>query len=386
MTVFTHRVVLFFLALLLLTAGLPLAGHLVPSESGVALALPLDTDTPTPTDTPSATATVAATATLTVTATGTHATIQTPTATATVTPTGTPGYPLYLPLIARMPEGGPGPLTLSAATTNATVTLTWTAAANARAYAVWQGTTPALGDASVIYQGNGLSHTVTLSPGAYYFTVQALNAYGATASNTVEVQIGAIRGRVTQGGQPAMTVALELRFYDGSGFSNKATTFTDSQGNYVFLQPPSLGPDQQYYVRYSNPGDNASRLAQWRSFTIFEYTAGSVTSGGDFDIQNVALRLPDPEATVGLPARFTWAMRNVPGDAYEFVLFDPNNPNLEYDSGNLGAVGSFTLSGLPSGFSFSKKYGWSVRVYNNPRDEFNYGTAYFYRNVTFSAG
>ena len=400
MTQFAHRVVLFFLASLVLLAVLPLVGHLTQAETGVALAVPLDTETPTatpsttaldhatPTETPTATTVAASvTPTETPTATALAASVtptQTPTVTVTVTPTATLNYPLYLPHIARMPDGSPGAPTLSVSRVNTTVTATWSAAPNARAYTLWLATGPSLADARIIYNGDQQSYTITLDPGVYYFIVQARNAWGAAPSNLAPIQLnGVIGGRVTQGGLPAADVLLLLRFYDGENFSTIATTRTDSNGNYAFVNLPSLAPEQEYYVRYDNPERNPARLSRWNSFRISDYPAGFVISGGNFDIQNVTLIAPASDITTKLPTTFSWAIRNIPGDTYSFTLFDPNDANALFDSGNLGVAGSYTLQGLPVPFAFGKPYGWSVRVYNNPQDEFNYGSAFYYHSITF---
>ena len=387
MTRLTHRVVLLVLALLLLLVGLPLASHLTPNETDVALALPLDTDTPTATieasvtPTETATATLAASTTPTVLASTT--TTQTPTVTVTTTPTGTPNYPLFLPLIEQMPEDAPSAPYLATSTVNTTVTVTWSFVPNARAYTLWLATSPSLADAHVVYNGDAQSYTTTLSPGVYYFLVQARNAWGATPSNLASAHVrGGITGRVTQGGQPAAAVEIWLRFYDGQNFSTVATIYTDSNGYYEFFDLPSLAPGQLYYVRYENTALNPARLVRWNSFRINSYTAGFTAWGGDFDIQNVTLITPASGTTTKLPVTFSWAGRNTGGDAYSFFLFDPNNAEPLYDSGIVSGA-SYTLSALPSGFSFSKPYGWSVRVYNNPQDPFNYGTAYYYHSITF---
>jgi len=83
----------------------------------------------------------------------------------------------------------PDALTLSfSLPTRDTIRLTWSAAARATAYRLWQLNAP--GGPQVLYAGADLSVTLPgQAIGAYSFSVDALNMWGATASNTVIVVI-----------------------------------------------------------------------------------------------------------------------------------------------------------------------------------------------------
>jgi Zn-dependent metalloprotease len=220
--------------------------------------------------------------------------------------------------------------------------------------------------------------TPTLTP-----TVTRTPTRTPTPTQTATPSQG-IFGRVTEGGAPAANVELWLRFYDGTSWFTRATTRTGSDGRYNFTGVPGLSAGQKYYVRYPNVEENNSRLGAWFSYRLTSYVAGNSVPGGDFDIKGIALVSPAPGATVSLPATFSWLRRGISNDSYRWVLFDPNT-NEGWITDFLGDVGSYTLTGLPSGAVYGKGYGWYLQVYNLPQDEFNYGISYYYRTITFSA-
>lgn len=126
-----------------------------------------------------------------------------------------------------------------------------------------------------------------------------------------------IHGLVTEKGAPASGIGLELRFYNGSVWSTKATAVTDAEGQFAFMGMPALGPNQLYYVLYRNE-DNPNQLFVWATRALEAYAAGAAVPIGNFDIANIELLTPAPGASVGLPATFTWERRSaVPTDSYE---------------------------------------------------------------------
>lgn len=189
-----------------------------------------------------------------------------------------------------------------------------------------------------------------------------------------------IYGRVTYNSVAASSVALELRFYNGSAWSTIATTSTASDGTFHFLTAPSLNPGQYYYVRYLNPGDS-NRLGYWSTRLLNSYRAGTTFAAGDFDLANIALESPSPGATVQLPNTFQWTARPAtPTDSYELDLFDPGNQNINWYTPSLGYVNSYTLNSLPWPFNFYQRYGWYVCVFS---PDGGYGASYWAYAVTF---
>ena len=195
-----------------------------------------------------------------------------------------------------------------------------------------------------------------------------------------------IHGHVTYGGAPVASINLLLRFYDGSTYSTAATTTTAGDGSYAFMTAPALATGQSYYVRYHNAGDgnadNSSYLWSWASFDITSYAAGADVSGGDFDVANIVLQSPAPGSTVSLPQTFQWQRRSAtPSDSYVLEFTNPPNVNLWWYSSPLGFTGSYTLSGLPSGFTTGTQYGWDLIV---ETPDGGSGLSYYYRPITFS--
>jgi hypothetical protein len=190
-----------------------------------------------------------------------------------------------------------------------------------------------------------------------------------------------IHGRVTYKGKAASGITLNLELWDGSSVSTAATTRTDGDGRYLFTGVPSLGPGEEYNVRYGPNRTDARYLSSWLAHTITSYTSGTAVAGGDFDIANIELISPPWGATVKPPQTFTWSRRGATGDSYRWRMFDPTGDTW-WMSGDLGDVGSYTLPGMPGGVYYGKEYGWFVRVY---RGLGSYGQSFHYGTITFSA-
>ena len=225
---------------------------------------------------------------------------------------------------------------------------------------------------SAILNGGGEIITRTTS------TRLAALAFLPFASNNVTCY--GICGSVRQNGAPVKGALLLLRFYDGFTWSTVRFTYTESDGSFAFFSVPSLASGQKYYVLYQNTSNN-TQLSSWATRMLTLYTAGTNVLIGNFDIANILLDSPPPYAAVSLPFKFQWTPRSATTfDSYEFDLFDPNNPNLNYWTPPLGYVGSYTVNGLASGFTPNVQYGWFVGVYGL---DGGYGISYYYRPVTF---
>jgi hypothetical protein len=192
-----------------------------------------------------------------------------------------------------------------------------------------------------------------------------------------------IYGTVTDGGSPAGDVSLDLRFYNGSTWSDLASTTTAADGSYSFTGAPSLGSNQYYYVNYSNPENDNGRLLWWQTRFLDSYSVGSAVNIDDFDVADIQLVLHS--STITLPYNFRWQRRSAsPSDSYEFNLFDPNDHDpWWWTDPSLGYVDHYNLTSKPAGFGNGIQYGWCMWVYDGSG---GVGSTYYYQPVKFSAG
>ena len=195
-----------------------------------------------------------------------------------------------------------------------------------------------------------------------------------------------IYGRVTDDGASAPGVLLTLWFYDGSNWSTKGVTITDSNGGYRFTAIPALLASQKYFVEYFNTSD-PSHLWAWETRQLTSFSAGSVVNIGNFDIAEIVLSSPPSEETVSLPQTFQWGPRPATlSDSYEFDLYEDCNPPREdcpiwWTDPPLGYVGSYNLTGLPQGFDPDTQYWWEILVYGPDGSS---GLSFDARAVTFT--
>ena len=188
-----------------------------------------------------------------------------------------------------------------------------------------------------------------------------------------------ICGTITHNGAAAVAIELKLRHWDGDSWSTAAIASTDAEGAYSFTGVPGLGSGETYYVRYGANTTDDRYLYMWYGPDITLYTAGQSVPGGDFDIANIEMLLPEPGATVSLPVTFTWEPRGVTGDTYRWGLLDPTGDDSWWTD-DLGAEQSFELTSLPTAADYGHEYGWHVYVFNGPD---SYGSSFYYRSVTF---
>ncbi|MBI5877728.1 MAG: PD40 domain-containing protein [Chloroflexi bacterium] len=205
----------------------------------------------------------------------------------------------------------------------------------------------------------------------------------ATPSPTPTATPPSIRGRVTYTGTPAANVSLDLRFYNGSSWSTAASTTTGADGKYSFLNVPSLGANQGYYVRYRNSSD-ASRLWSWSTRLLTSYTNGTDVAIGDFDVANIKLTAPPDQAAWSLPLLFTWIARpQSPSDSYVFTIYDAATGSPFAQTFPLGYVNQFTLNSLPPTFTYNHLYAWEIWAC---APDGGCGISYEARRVTLLAG
>lgn len=198
----------------------------------------------------------------------------------------------------------------------------------------------------------------------------------------IETTVGTgIYGRVTQNGYSAAGIYLELRYFNGTSWSTKKTTFTDSGGNFSFTSVTSLSSGQTYYVRFLNSmnGYDDSKLWYWGTRSIREYTTGDNVHIGDFDIANIDHVSPADDASVRLPYTFQWTKRTAtPDDFYEIYLYDSDyDPDWYMD---VRKNNSLRFDCLPPDFSLNYQYRWVINVYGGDGGS---GSSYYYQNVSF---
>ncbi|OQA15674.1 MAG: hypothetical protein BWY63_02881 [Chloroflexi bacterium ADurb.Bin360] len=171
-----------------------------------------------------------------------------------------------------------------------------------------------------------------------------------------------IYGQVNLGGVPVSGVSLQLRYFDGSTWSTRATTTTDTGGKYSFTGIPALSSGQRYYVLYDNPSGTANgRLWGWYGADIISYTGTAMVSGGNFDIKDITLQSPSNGATVTLPATFRWGLRGITSDHYRVFFYDSVADESALTN-DLNYVSQINITGLPDGWPSGRTYFWWVWV------------------------
>jgi photosystem II stability/assembly factor-like uncharacterized protein len=231
-----------------------------------------------------------------------------------------------------------------------------------------------------LYAGTGEGvwrRTITVQYGRLVYLPVVLRGYSPPDEPVEPV---GIHGRVTFNGAPAAGIDLALQRYDGDSASTVSTARTDTTGHYLFAGVPSLSTSDEYYVRYGPNTTDPGYLFVWFGPDIPTYVAGTRLHGGDFDVANVHLLLPPSGTTTALPATFTWQRRMIAGDTYRFEVFEPQGDDAWWTD-DLGDVGGFTMTGLPSGGAYGQEYGWDVWVFDGPD---SFGSSFYYHAITFS--
>ncbi|NJM41171.1 MAG: carboxypeptidase regulatory-like domain-containing protein [Anaerolineae bacterium] len=179
-----------------------------------------------------------------------------------------------------------------------------------------------------------------------------------------------ISGKVTYKGAPISNIKVQLEScYFSLPCEAVLTTTTDINGLYVF---PYARDDYLYSYRVTyrngaaggNP-DDPRYLLYWQSRNPDFYTYAARVSGGDFDIAEVELVSPSNNATVAVPATFTWKER-LDGDKYQWFIDAVGDAFGQCDQQDPGTNTSFTFASLGCGGIFTIETGtphiWRVEV------------------------
>ncbi len=203
--------------------------------------------------------------------------------------------------------------------------------------------------------------------------------------------VGNINGRLTFNGAPAANIELDLCRWDGDSEPQCTSTQTTADGRYNFAGPAGLPGGQEYFVRFYQDGANANLgsgyVWEWYGNRITAYTAGQTVAGGDFDLADLALTSPAPNATVTLPTQFCVQPRGIAGDNY-VLYWDYMSADKRAWGGFLGSQPCYEMRGLPEGWPSGGSYRWSARVYQGSDPlaaPYNWAEAYYYANVTIYA-
>ena len=191
-----------------------------------------------------------------------------------------------------------------------------------------------------------------------------------------------ISGRVFIMGDPAASIAVDLRFYNGSTWSTVSSVLTDKFGRYEFTNIDTLAQDEMYYARYGTNTVDTNLLFSWYGPIISDFLAGDSVFGGDFDIGDVPLISPQSGAKVKLPAKISWEKRDLPGDTYRVAIIDQDE-ELFWRTIDLGDVDSFDFHSLAPDMLYNKQYAWYVEVYRGPD---SFGESFMLNDIIFLPG
>jgi hypothetical protein len=223
-----------------------------------------------------------------------------------------------------------------------------------------------------------------VNTGYYYILItsasgsSATEGYHLTTSYNGSQGSGLIYGTVTDDGAPASNTLVRLQHYNGYR-TVWHDTLTNNSGVYRFRGLDSLPIGHYYAVNYPNMESDSGRLAYWWCYDVTEYTAGSSVNSCDFDVENINLLAPST-LNQTLPTTFQWSTRGIAGEDY-YVYLRRYSPSYAYFFSPTTTGGSYTLSSLPSGFSYGPTNYWSVSFSNSN----GYGASYYMRSIIFDS-
>jgi hypothetical protein len=222
--------------------------------------------------------------------------------------------------------------------------------------------------------------------GVYYIKVAPYSGFSRTKAYRLKLDFtsalgsGEIYGVLRSGSQALPNTPVLIHYLNGYR-SARYSTLTDAGGAYHFRGLPTLPTGHFYYISYPHYEAEGTRLAYFNCYPFTGYISGDTRKACDPNVTGLALLQPPAGATIDLPEKFTWTPRGINGDNYELRLQDVNGVLL-FQTAPLGAVGEYTLPGLPGGLSYGNNYYWFV--YLTAPD--GYGVSYSTKRVTFTAG
>ncbi len=186
-------------------------------------------------------------------------------------------------------------------------------------------------------------------------------------------------GYVTENGQPAQDIAVDLWAFHDSPFTQvwMGTVQTDATGSYNFTVPPIYScvpaPYQlcwYFYLNYTDYSAPPGRLIFSETGPITNYILGTTRQFPTFDIGAPILLSPAPDDVVSPTVTFTWIPRPLPEDNYGLEIWDPNNPSTGplVSIGNLGYTSAYTATLLgnncsgPCSSLYNKPLSWRLSI------------------------
>lgn len=200
-------------------------------------------------------------------------------------------------------------------------------------------------------------------------TISYTNPLIVSTDGTQDIQLWAlfsqpgagIYGRVNDIGAVVGNVTVTLQKFNGISYELAATATTNNEGLYDFVGIPTLGPNEFYYIQYTNPNSDPNHLWWWYGNPIREYTSGQKLNGGDFDIQNIPLGGPNALDGLSFPVDFSWTPRSLyPEEVYALEVYGANSGL--FWSPMQPEIASYTMQYLPVELRAGQDLGWDVIV------------------------
>lgn len=214
-------------------------------------------------------------------------------------------------------------------------------------------------------------------------TATATEPPSATATPTPKSP-GRITGKLTFDAEPA---GLDLGADPGPGLVLRRCTdeshcvivdrtgVADSEGGFVFEDPPPLESGSYYQVTWINENKDAfigfeRWIGAWYDTPIRSYARGEVVDVGTIELADVVLTRPTHGTGFGgLPLTFGWTARSHEVGNYSWAICEQCCENLAqrvgaYHTQSLGRRTSYDLTDYPPGttIGIEHKYCWFIRV------------------------
>lgn len=273
----------------------------------------------------------------------------------------------------------------------------WSQTAGAMTYRLFESLSSNMANASQVWSGASALQVGDMSfvsgprkRADYYYRLAVSTSQVTVLSEVLRVPVPrpGLAGIVTYGGQAIEGALVELWRCDGdasrcvTGREAVDATMTQADGSYSFTQVQRTPAGKALYVLFDNPRDNRDYLNFWRGPNIVGYNGvDTLANAAHFDIANVFLEEPAPNATVVNPATFRWLRRGILTDDYRLTFMDMSGQPLGL-GGRLGYVSTVRYD-VEGALAFGRPYLWNVWVYG---PDGGYGESFYYRQVTFLRG
>lgn len=178
----------------------------------------------------------------------------------------------------------------------------------------------------------------------------------------------AITGVLASSRASTVGLPVELLVYTPSNTSLPAsivaTATVSAGGQYAFINLPALPSGRAYYTRFRNFGSSPAFLESAYSPDVTALSTDTPNNVGVLDVTGMDLVAPSPDATVTMPADFSWAVRASTSDSYYIGVYDPAGVAAGVTTNAIGYTGSLRVGPVPSsaGFQPGIRYAWYVGI------------------------